>query len=1151
MQHRRHFSLFRFTFILSILLFTSFTFSPPQPAQAAPVVLLGNLPANNDNAYVPINWNLFSQFPFNPSLPAYAIVFATTGGASNPISQIAFRFQNPNPSFLGPFSGDHEIGVGIYAEDTSTPHPRPGNLVIALSSIKISPQSPSKIFYATAPPNSFLQGGRRYWLMLSDVTSPSPYGEPIRWLASSPPINPTGVFTIDSVRMASGGSTWQPIALRPSFEILSLPSAGDVTPPTIQNVTLLDQNPSSPNAVVRFRFNFSEPVTGLDFNDFGLMGTNNFPLSPPMITSIDVSGSTATIGVRPTPYSLGVTTLGIRLTGSGTDLAGNLIGGTPYTSPVQYTINTALSGNRPTVDVTSTAPNPTTSATIPITITFSEAVSGFTLSDLVITNGTPSLMAGSGTTYNLNVTASAFGDVTVSIPEAAAQTGAGQLNLASSTLTRSYVSSDTSSPHVWLTQIEGPLTTNASTVKFNWYFTEPITGLDASDFTIQGSGTLSGATIASIDTSNAYNAYITVNTGTGNGELGMLLTGSATDLSGNPLVGIPHSFWPRYTIDKTPPQVANLTCYASNPTSAPRIPCTVTFTERVSLLGITHASRFVVTNGTADNSAEVPGTNKTVYTFELLPAAAGQVSVSYRAGYAIDSGGNTLPSASNTVTLQYVPDTTPPTVTLSSSAPNPTNANPIPFGVTFSEPVSNFVAADLVVTNGSVTNFSGGGSIYSFGVIPTAPGLVTVNLPASVAQDGGSNGNTAAAAISRTYQTIINLLQNGSFSTAGTGSNPPLHWVVYGLPSNPPWSLTGGVFTFHRAVSSTQGVIYQTVNTPLSANQTLEAEFSLGNTSSARKRVLVLIHDGDFSDSAACTFWLPAGTALRTYRMKLSTSESWSAPTFSVYASNPADGLAALQLDNASLYTLPGTFKGTVCTDPGTPNPPGGADGANLLDNSSFTAPLNPATALNAWASVNQINAQLVGGVAQLYRTGTPRGNLIQQDATVTNAGMPLEVTFQMGNSHTQRMRVVVLMHKANFGDLGVCTFWLAPNTPLQNYTLRTVATIAWTDGTALSFYPDTLYNPAPTGRVLVDNVSLRQRPGLDVAGTECYAPGQSVPAALDAAADMAPTLIPTATVNPMLPPGELPLLATPIPLQPAESISDGEGQLTEDGLGE
>jgi hypothetical protein len=148
-------------------------------------------------------------------------------------------------------------------------------------------------------------------------------------------------------------------------------------------------------------------------------------------------------------------------------------------------------------------------------------------------------------------------------------------------------------------------------------------------------------------------------------------------------------------------------------------------------------------------------------------------------------------------------------------------------------------------------------------------------------------------------------------------------------------------------------------------------------------------------------------------------------------------------------------------------------------------------------------------------------------------------------------MRVVVLMHKANFGDLGVCTFWLAPNTPLQNYTLRTVATIAWTDGTALSFYPDTLYNPAPSGRVLVDNVSLRQRPGLDVAGTECYAPGQSVPAALDAAADMAPTLMPTATANPMLPPGELPLLATPMPLQPAENDVDGEGQLTEDGLGE
>jgi hypothetical protein len=265
--------------------------------------------------------------------------------------------------------------------------------------------------------------------------------------------------------------------------------------------------------------------------------------------------------------------------------------------------------------------------------------------------------------------------------------------------------------------------------------------------------------------------------------------------------------------------------------------------------------------------------------------------------------------------------------------------------------------------------------------------------------------------------------------------------------------------------------------------------------------------------------------------MKLHTTEPWTNTTISFYAPNPADGLPALQLDNVSLREGIGAeFKGTLCTDPSVPAPPGGADSSNLLDNADFSQPLNPTVPLNAWSFFNQINAQIVGGMAQMYRVGTPRGSLFQEDLAVTNTGMPLEVTLQMGNTENRRMRVVLLIHKRNFEDLSVCAFWLAPNTPLGTYTLRSAATINWTDGTAFSIYPDTLYtNPVPTGRVLIDNVTLRQRPGLTVAGTECYEPGQAVstPSLL-----YAPVLTPTLSAD-MMPTmsrvgGEAPLLATP-----------------------
>jgi LasA protease len=400
-----------------------------------------------------------------------------------------------------------------------------------------------------------------------------------------------------------------------------------------------------------------------------------------------------------------------------------------------------------------------------------------------------------------------------------------------------------------------------------------------------------------------------------------------------------------------------------------------------------------------------------------------------------------------------------------------------------------------------------------------------------------------------------NLIQNGDFATPGAGGNAPAPWIVFGQPNRPPWSLTNGVLNFYRMPSSSQGVIYQQTNAAVATNGVLEAQFDLGNTSSARKRVLVLIHDSDFSDSAACTFWLPAHTTLRTYRMKLHTTEAWTNTTVSFYASNPADGLAALQLDNVNMSIRTGqTFQGTLCTDPSVPNPPGGVDSPNLLDNGDFSQPLNPTSALNAWSYFNQINALIVGGTAQIYRVGTPRGNLFQEDLTVTNAGTPIEVTFQMGNSENRRMRVVVLIHKQNFGDLGVCTFWLAPNTPMGNYTVRTVATIDWSDGTGLSIYPDTLYtNPVPTGRVLVDNVTMRQRPSLEVAGTECYEPGQSVPAVLPSF-EITPTDEPVLNVDELsivLPSGELPILATPLPILSADNNTDGEGQFTEGSLGE
>ena len=57
-----------------------------------------------------------------------------------------------------------------------------------------------------------------------------------------------------------------------------------------------------------------------------------------------------------------------------------------------------------TLSTTLSTSRPTNAATLPISLTFSEAVDGLTLSDLVIGNGTASNLSGSGSSYSFDVT---------------------------------------------------------------------------------------------------------------------------------------------------------------------------------------------------------------------------------------------------------------------------------------------------------------------------------------------------------------------------------------------------------------------------------------------------------------------------------------------------------------------------------------------------------------------------------------------------------------------------------------------------------------------------------------------------------------------------------------------------------------------------
>jgi len=453
------------------------------------------------------------------------------------------------------------------------------------------------------------------------------------------------------------------------------------------------------------------------------------------------------------------------------------------------------------------------------------------------------------------------------------------------------------------------------------------------------------------------------------------------------------------------------------------------------------------------------------------------------------------------------------------------------------------------------------------GALADNGGTTPTHLPAanSSAVDAGNNLVCAAAPVSGADQRGItrpqgavcdigavevggvygaNLIENGTFD-APIGSADS-NWGVF--PPEFVSQIMGGVFEFYSPVAG--GVVLQRSGDPLAAGTGVEVSFDLGNSSGVRKRATVIAWDSTFADLRVCTFWLPPSTALRAYRMQFRTTQAWANAQLSFYAST-VDSDSAYRLDNVVMRTDSSVTQDVMrCTDPGTPIAGGGADGAELITNGNF------ATGITNWGLFNPagnlVQNSASNGVFEFYRSGTSGDqapSLLQNtNVTTVSTAAILELRFDLGNSSGQWMRVTPLLHASNFGDLQVCTFWVAPNSPIGTYVMRTYTTNAWTAGASVSFYPSSTFAADPGGRARLDNVSLKVRPSLSITGTTCYTPG-SAPADVGDVADaampiLAPTLLPTAT--PYAAPSvqaEQPLFSTPTPMVVPDT---GEGSSSE-----
>ncbi|MDZ4766749.1 MAG: hypothetical protein SGI73_19590 [Chloroflexota bacterium] len=155
----------------------------------------------------------------------------------------------------------------------------------------------------------------------------------------------------------------------------------------------------------------------------------------------------------------------------------------------------------------------------------------------------------------------------------------------------------------------------------------------------------------------------------------------------------------------------------------------------------------------------------------------------------------------------------------------------------------------------------------------------------------------------------------------------------------------------------------------------------------------------------------------------------------------------------------------------------------NLIANGDFSAGLSN-WLIYGLSSESSVVVDLQDGALHFYRpTDSQQAVVFQNTETPLAANAPLQAQFLLGNAHTERKRVTVLLYDTDFSDLSVCTFWLPPKQPPTMYGMEARTTRAWT-AAHLSFYASTADD---AGWYQIDDVKLTSDPLQPVTHTACF----------------------------------------------------------------
>ncbi|TFF04724.1 DUF4347 domain-containing protein [Pseudomonas sp. BCA14] len=473
---------------------------------------------------------------------------------------------------------------------------------------------------------------------------------------------------------------------------------------------------------------FSEAVTGFTNSD---LSVPNGILST--VSSSD-GGVTWTATFTPTAGINDATNV-ITLANTGVaDLAGNAGSGT--TSSANYTIDTV----QPTATIVVGDNALKVGETSLVTITFSEAVSGFTNADLTIANGTLSAVSSSDGGVTWTATFTPTNNITdasnlITLDNGGVQNASG--NTGSGTTTSNNYAIDTQRPTANIVVADTALgigQTSLVTITFS----EAVTGFTNADLTI-ANGTLSA--VSSSDGGITWTATFTPAAGiTDTSNVITLDNTGTTDLAGNAGSGTTDSN--NYAVDSQRP-TATIVVADSALTAGETSLVTITFSEAVT--GFTNAD-LTVANGTLTAVSSSDGGITWTATFTPTAGINDATNVITLANTGVaDLAGNAGSGTTNSA--NYTIDTVQPTATI-VVGDNALKAGETSLvTITFSEAVTGFTNADLTIANGtlSAVSSSDGGVTWTATFTPTNNITDSSNL---ITLDNGgvqnASGNTGS-----------------------------------------------------------------------------------------------------------------------------------------------------------------------------------------------------------------------------------------------------------------------------------------------------------------------------------------------------------------------------------------------------------------------